>query len=128
MGGANDVFVEQCDPQTSIPVMRTHIMTVVNQLKTAFGDSLKIVFTGYGTPIEPQECDISVLPVVQAELEQIATGGGATFFDVQNLFKNSPSDQFSSPRYYADAVHLNVRGYNLMWSRPELQAAFGCSG
>merc|ERR1712146_63698 len=124
--GGNDVL-GSCGIAKS--VVQSNIEQVISLVQAKAPNDAKIVLSGYAVPSSEFDCsDFSLVQsLLNAAVAGAAAAKGVTYVEATKV-GGSDGTSRSNPCYFADAIHLNARGYQKLWCMSGMQSAFGCTG
>ena len=123
--GGNDALQSGCAPPDVTTLARA-----LTEIKDAAPPGLRVLATGYGSVAATTEegCGPPDVAAINAAIREATVGlDFVDFVDVLGAFGGSAT-AFSSWNFYDDAIHLNDRGYERLFTLPAVQAFFECDG
>ena len=131
--GGNDVM-DSCFSMTdSLEPVKQNIVTLLGKLRSVLPSNVVLFATGYAQPTpayadQYQHCGYTPQHTKRLNdmWKEIAASHSVRFVDGIGAGQGSYT-QWSDPAFFVDSIHMNERGYEKLWSKPELQTLLGCS-
>jgi lysophospholipase L1-like esterase len=137
--GGND-FLEgnnKCD-DSEYNEISSNIVSIISDIidhpKT--NQKLKILYTGYGAPTIGDTCSNGNTEVqmsnslrlrIQEAIAASAYSNRVVIMDIESLYVTENSSPFSDMQWYGDSIHINLDGYEKLFSLEKSQEFFGCT-
>lgn len=142
--GGNDFLNNRCDLSIADKVA-ANVVNVIKQVvdashgeaavgEVAFQEDLKILYFGYAIPSKDvcgsgQTANLfeRQREIVFDAIHESDYAEYVTTIDISEMFVTSESSPLSDPSYFADAIHINERGYTRLFSGYNVLRFFDCS-
>jgi len=127
--GGNDVLNTQCS--ASVEDIAAKITASVNAVK-AKAPTATILLTGYCVPAAPESQDAGgcgapeKFQVIANALKQVSDADTSLVYVDSSSACGGSATSWSPQTYFADAIHLNGRGYCKVFRQQGVQTALGC--
>lgn len=142
--GGNDFLNYKCDLSIADKIA-ANVVNVIKQVvdashgeaavgEVAFQEDLKILYFGYAIPSRDvcgsgQTANLfeRQREIVFEAIHESDYAEYVTTVDISEMFVTSESSPLSDPSYFADAIHINERGYARLFSGYNVMRFFDCS-
>ena len=126
--GGNDMLRPGCDADGAQAAVPGALESAMRAFADA-GPGVPKLVLGYSAVAADEEgCGPADVARLNAQIEAAAAAyDDVTFVDVLETLGGSATE-YSSERFYDDAIHPNRDGYEVLFKLPEVQAFFGCGG
>jgi len=122
--GGNDALQNNCEPAAADVLAKA-----LTEIATAAPAGLRVLVTGYGSVAERTEeegCEPPDIERTNAAIrDAVRDLDFVDYVDVLDAFGGSAA-AYSSWAFYEDAIHLNERGYERLFTLPAVQEFFEC--
>ena len=126
--GGNDMLRPGCDADGAQAAVPGALESAMRAFEDA-GPGVPKLVLGYSAVAADEEgCGPADVARLNAQIEEAAAAyDDVTFVNVLETLGGSATE-YSSERFYDDAIHPNRDGYEVLFKLPEVQAFFGCGG